>query len=63
MKAITGVSNYFNGKKTMIGLVLYFILGGSLQIGLIDQAMFDSISQFAQAAVGIGLLHKGYKAV
>lgn len=55
--------DWLNGKKTFIGLAVYFILGGLLQIGVIDQATFDQYRLYAEAIVGIGLIHKVKKAL
>ena len=54
---------WLNGKKTFIGLALFFVLGGALQIGIIDQATFDQYSKWAEIVIGVGIAHKIKKAV
>ena len=63
LKLVHGIINYLNGKKTFIGLALYFVLGGLLQIGVINQAVFDQFVLYTEAIIGIGLLHKAKKAL
>ena len=58
---IKKIWNKLNGSKTFIGLAVYFVLGGLLQVGAIDQATFEQYRLYAEAIVGIGLLHKVQK--
>ena len=50
--------SWFNGKKTFIGLALYFVLGGLLQVGFIDQVQFDQFKLYAEVVIGAGIGHK-----
>ena len=63
MKLVHGIINYLNGKKTFIGLAFYFVVGGLLQIGILDQTTADQLTKVAEVVIGIGILHKVKKAL
>ena len=54
---------WFNGKKTFLGLALYFIVGGLVQIGVLDQGTADQFVKVAEVVIGVGVLHKVKKAL
>ena len=55
--------NKVNGKKTFIGLAVYFLASGAYSVGLISESLYGQISMAASALVGVGFLHKVKKAI
>lgn len=47
------------GWKTITGFVCYAVAGGLGYLGLYDLA--DAIQQFAEALIGVGVVHKALK--
>lgn len=52
------VLNWLNGKKTFLGLALYFVIGGLKQLGWMDEASGSQWVLLAEGIIGVGLLHK-----
>ena len=60
---IKRVWSYLNGRKTIIGLVCYFVIGGVKQIGLLDESTADQLIKAAEVVIGVGVIHKIKKAI
>ncbi len=47
--------NFLDGKKTYIGVIILFILGGLFQIGVIDQRTFEVLITLAGGFTAFGV--------
>ena len=61
MKQVKKLVVWSNGKKTVAGLLLFFIIGGFRQIGVLDPDVLNQLEMVAEALVGLGILHKVQK--
>lgn len=57
------IKDFLMTKKTLTGAILMFGLFGLQGLGIITQDQFDQYGRFAEAILGIGLVHKAIKAV
>jgi len=55
--------NYFNGKKTSIGAVLLFFVAVPHLESYISIDIIDIITYVGMTLTGVGLAHKGNKAI
>jgi hypothetical protein len=58
MNKLKELIKLLDGKKTIIGAVLAFILFGAQGAGLIDQTTFDNLRSIVEVVLGVGLTHK-----
>ena len=63
MKLVKKGLKLLNGKKTFIGLAIFFVLHGLQGIGQIDEETFNQLVVVADLIIGAGLAHKIKKAV
>ena len=67
MKVIAQIWKYFNGRKTLIGAVVYFLAIQAKANGLVDDSVLGNIDNNVQTLATIltllGLGHKGVKLI
>ncbi len=67
MNKIKSILDYLNGKKTLIGTLLFFVAIQAQQYGLVNTDLLKSLDSYAQQIATviavIGLMHKGVKVV
>lgn len=63
MKIVKRLIGWTNGKKTFLGLALYFIIGGFKQIGFLNPDVLNQLILVADGLVAVGVIHKVKKAL
>lgn len=60
---IVAVWDFFNGKKTTIGVIIHFIAYGLKGVNLIDEQTFSGIIALGYFVMSGGLIHKAVKTI